>query len=156
MADEEAVLSERVSGALSSVAMMLLLIIVVSIVLQVILNNLNRSISALSSYARLMNIWLVFLGMTGATVANAHFQVDYFYDRYPSSIQRIIDVMVPLLCGSVLLYLFFSSLQGAQLFRDTTVPGGNYSFSYLYLAVFVGLLPPIMIYTRSFLDEVRS
>ncbi|NSW92898.1 MAG: TRAP transporter small permease [Firmicutes bacterium] len=128
--------TEKISLALMA---LLFTVMVASIFLQVILRYLFSSANAWSEeLARYTFVWLVLLGSAVAARRNKHMNIEFFIDKFPPYLKKIIQLLLYSLIIAFLFVLIRYGFNLAAMTQKQKSTGLRIPMSWAYLAIPVG------------------
>jgi TRAP-type C4-dicarboxylate transport system permease small subunit len=132
-----------VTRALSQVVEGLLLVMMVVLCADVFLGVFSRYVMARTftwydEIARLLFVWIVFLGAAVGVRRSAHFRLHLLVDRFPAGLRRVAHVVGVLVVMGFGLLLIQQGWKLVELGQFQRTPVMGLSKRYVYLSVPVG------------------
>lgn len=117
-------------------------IVFMNVVLRYVLNS---GLTWAEEAARILFVWLIFLGAVMASRANAHLSVDMLLDRLPPLGQRLLGILTRAIFIGVLVLLLTGLFELWKLNSGVPTPGLGIPRNTLYLAGVISALCMIAI-----------
>ncbi|OZI44254.1 TRAP transporter small permease [Bordetella genomosp. 4] len=99
---------------------------------------LNISLSWSEEFQKFAFVWLVFLAIPVAYNRAAHLRVDTFFERFPASMQRVMQWIVDLLWIGLGVSLVTYTWRLMQVTKYQLSPGLGISMSLVYAGMVIG------------------
>lgn len=129
----------RFQGVLEWLAGLLLFLLVVVGFLQVVSRYTGVIfIPWTEEVARLLFVWVVWLGAAAALIRGSHIRFDFILDRLPAQLRQSLEVAAQAGVALFLLVLIRYGYQVAESQASSTFLTFNLSVKYTYLSVVVG------------------
>ena len=129
-------MTKRLSWLVNNAVVVVFVLMIIVSFFQVFFRYvLNNPLFASEEIARLLAVWLTFLGASAAVKYKDHISVDLVYTRVPPRVQRAFDLL-----ADILLFLFhaFLLIEGAKLaylFRGFDSHALRFSMSFFLSAI---------------------
>ena len=118
------------------IVQVILLVMLIVVSLQIFFRYiLNQPLAWTEEVARLLFIWMVFLGATLAIKDNTHLKMDYFYDRFPEKIKKAVELLHNILIIGFSVSILISGIQILSITADEVLPGSEISLLFYYTPV---------------------
>jgi len=88
--------------------------------------------------ARLLFVWVVWVGATAGLFRGSHIRFDFVVERLPSSVRRSVEIAVHVGVGVFLIVVIWYGYEVAQSQAASTFLTFNLSVKYTYLSAVVG------------------
>ena len=98
----------------------------------------NESIEWAEEVARHLMIWVTFIGAGPVLRYGGHIAVDNLQDALPKSVARVLRVLIAILIGGMLVFLFWFGLEYMDRTQYQLTPSTQISFAYIYAGLPVG------------------
>ncbi|OZI52880.1 TRAP transporter small permease [Bordetella genomosp. 4] len=99
---------------------------------------LNISLSWSEEFQKFAFVWLVFLAIPVAYNRAAHLRVDTFFERFPASMQRVMQSIIDLLWIGLGVSLVTYTWRLMQVTKYQLSPGLGISMSLVYAGMVIG------------------
>ena len=98
----------------------------------------NESIEWAEEVSRHLMIWVTFIGAGPVLRYGGHIAVENLQDALPKSVARLLRVIIALLIGGMLVFLFWFGLEYMDRTQYQLTPSTQISFAYIYAGLPVG------------------
>lgn len=89
--------------------------------------------------ARLLFIWATFMGAAVVGREKEHIRIDYVLRKFSSEMQRLLELLIDILCIMFLLTVILGSWRMICLTWNTRLPSARFlRIGYLYVPLFLG------------------
>jgi TRAP-type C4-dicarboxylate transport system permease small subunit len=123
-----------------SVAVVCLFGVTVALLLQITTRILSVSVPGLQALAQLLAVWMSFLVIGNLEVEDKHIRVNYFMEKVPAPIRKVVDIAVLGISAGWAAVIFLAAIQGSLASADTTIPTLGVPTSVLHAAPLLGML----------------
>ena len=106
--------------------------------------------------ARLMFVWIVFIGFAIGVRHRAHIGVEWFVDLLPQGARRVITVIQDITLLVFSLYFFWESIVTVRFAFMQTLPALEITSAWLYMAVVVAAVLMIIYTAANLWDTLRG
>ena len=120
-------------------AALLMLTIVVLLSWQVTARILGIDSTWVQETARLVNLYLVFLLFARMELEDEHIRIDFFVDKFPRTVQKILDTLTDMLVIFVAVMIIWSTIQVMIEFSHVRTPGAGIPTPVLFLSALIGM-----------------
>lgn len=155
---EEKYYSVRIATLCTIIGLISMSIIPLLIAIQVVSRNLGliylRNLIPLSETSVILSIWLVFLTLPQITIEQDHINVDYFYTKFSTKIQTMIDLSVIFIILISILSLFISSIILNLEIGSVSTSSGFYPSYALFVPIAIGTFIITLYYIELFAHKL--
>lgn len=96
---------------------------------------LNNPLAWTEEIARVLFIWLVFLGAALGLKDNSHPKVEYFFNKFPEKMKSLVTIFHAILIMFFSVSVVLSGVQMLSLTADEVMPGSDVSQLFYYAPV---------------------
>ncbi|MCY4046119.1 MAG: TRAP transporter small permease [Cellvibrionales bacterium] len=137
------------------------LLICLIIVLQVLYRAAGNSISYAEELARLLFIWVCFMGFSHAVSHSQHIRITFFIDKMSPRVQRLFDLLTDIgFIGTCFIMMIASFQLSHRLFQLGQLSSAlEISLGFFYVAAFLGFtlsLFHLLLKFKHKLQELKS
>jgi TRAP-type C4-dicarboxylate transport system permease small subunit len=98
----------------------------------------SESIEWAEEVSRHLMIWVTFIGAGPVLRYGGHIAVENLQDALPKSVARLLRVIIALLIGGMLVFLFWFGLEYMDRTQYQLTPSTQISFAYIYAGLPIG------------------
>jgi TRAP-type C4-dicarboxylate transport system permease small subunit len=106
--------------------------------------------------ARLMFVWIVFIGFAIGVRHRAHIGVEWFVDLLPTGMRRVVALLQDAALFVFSLFFFWESIVTARFSFMQILPGLEISIAWLYMAVVAAAVLMIIYTAANLWDTIRG
>lgn len=122
-------------------------IFIINVTAQIVMRSLfNYPLFFAEEVSRVAFLWMVFLGLSYATLHDRHIRINFIVAFLPKTVQRCIEIFIHLLAIVLFCWILYTSFGFLKFSANTVTPALRVS-----KAIFAAILP-----LASFLTIVRS
>ena len=98
----------------------------------------SQSIEWAEEVSRHLMIWVTFIGAGPVLRYGGHIAVENLQDALPKSVARLLRVIIAMLVGGMLVFLFWFGLEYMDRTQYQLTPSTQISFAYVYAGLPIG------------------
>jgi TRAP-type C4-dicarboxylate transport system permease small subunit len=127
-----------------------------SLLIQITTRSVNIGVQGLGALAQLLTVWMSFLVIGNLEFDDKHIEIDYFVNKLPESIRRIVGITIIALCvvwaGGVL----YSAFLAVQASMDSTIPTLGVPAASLHASPLIGMSLLVIAYLMKMKSRVEN